>query len=256
VLLAEILATSPGGHDEAIRQATKAIVADPVNAMALDLRAGLLIKKGLFGQAAADLMRAKEIDPFGVERLVTLGNTLADLERYGQAEAILREALKAIPNSSQAKIALGKALLGLQKYDDVVKFVSSAMQNGTNSGDAYRIRGQASIALDNYRDGLRDLEAAVRLGLKDAQSRIILARIYATTMGTKFFDPGKALSHASIAVDLTKRQNADALAALGVAYAASNEFVKAAIEMRQAFALAPHMEEYRKLLAEYKRKAR
>jgi Tfp pilus assembly protein PilF len=256
VLLAEILAASQDGRDEAVRQATKAVVADPANAPALDIRAGLLVKKGQLEQAAADLMRAKEINPFDNDRLVTLGSLLADLKRHDQANAILGVALKADPGSAEAMIALGKALVGLERHDEAIKLATSAMKIAADSGDAYLVRGQASIALGHYREGLRDLEAAIRFGRDDARARITLARTYGTATGTKYFDPEKALAHAKVAVDLTERRDADALAALGIAYAAGNDFVKSAAEMRQAFALAPHNDAYRKLLAEYQRKAR
>ena len=214
------------------------------------------MKKGQFGQATADLLRAKEIDPFGSKRLVTLGRALADLQRYGQADAVLREALKANPGSAEAKIALGKALVGLEKYDEAVKLVSSAMKDAAESGEAYRVRGEASLALGHHRAGLSDLEAAIRFGRDDWRARILVARTLATATGTRYFDPAKALSHAKVAVDLTRQRNAEALAVLGIAYAAGNDFVKAAMEMRQAYALEPQNDEYRKLLAEYQRKAR
>jgi len=256
VLLAEISAAGPDGRDEAIRLLTKAIVADPANARALDLRAGLLLKMGRIEQAAADLLRAKEIDPFGRKRLAILGDALADLRRYEQAEIISRKALEMAPASAEARVALGKALVGLEKYEDAIEIVSPAAQGGPKSGEAHHVRGQAYIALNNLRDGLRDLEAALRLRKGSAQARILLARTYATARGTRHLDPEKALSHARVAVDLTNRLNAEALAALAVAYAANREFAKAAGEMRQAFALAPNREDYRKLLAEYERKAR
>jgi len=256
VLLAEIIAAGTDGRDKAILLLSKAIVADPANARALDLRADLLLEMGRLEQAAADLLRAKEIDPFGRKRLAILGSALADLRRYEQAATISRKALEMDPDSAEARAALGKALIGLEKYEDAIEIVSPAAEGGPKSGEAHHVRGQAYLALGNLRDGLRDLEAALRLRQGGARVRILLARTYATATGTEFLNPEQALAHARVAVELTKRLDAEALAALALAYAASNEFAKAAGEMRHAFALAPNREDYRRLLAEYQRKAR
>jgi len=256
VLLAEIAATAPEGRDEAIRLLTKAIVADPANARALDLRAGLLLKMGRIEQATAELLRAKEIDPFGSKRLATLASALADLERYEQAETISRKALESDPDSAGAQVALGKALVGLKKYEEAIKIVSPAVRGGPHSAEACYVRGKAYIALSNLRDGLRDLNTAMGLGKGGAQIRILIARTCATATGTTFLKPEKALAHARVAVELTKGLDAEAHAVLALAYAASSEFAKAAGEMRQAFALAPNREDYRKLLARYERKAK
>jgi tetratricopeptide (TPR) repeat protein len=255
VLLAEILAGRTDSREEAIRLASKAIVADPLNARALDIRAGLLIKESQIEQAAADLMRAKEVDPFDGARLAKLGGVLADMGRHEQAESILSEALKTNPDSAEAKVALGRAMVGLGNYAKAIELASAAMKGGAGSGTAYLVRGEASIALGQYREGLRDLGAAIGSGQDDPRARIVLARTHATA-GTDYFDPEKALMHARAAADLTNRRNPEALAVLGMANAAAGDFARAATEMGAALTIAPQNETYRKLLLEYRSKAR
>jgi Flp pilus assembly protein TadD len=55
---------------------------------------------------------------------------------------------------------------------------------------------------------------------------------------------------------LTNRRNPEALAVLGMANAAAGDFARAATEMGAALSIAPQNETYRKLLLEYRSKAR
>ena len=203
------------------------------------------------------LTRAAALDPRDSARLVVLGRALLDLERYADAERVLGRAARALPDSKEAKLELGRALVRTGRNKEAVDLLAEVCSVDPRNVDAFRLRGEARVALGRYPAGLDDLEEALKLSKdKDARTRMLIARVCIEATDTRFRDTARAVDNARRAVELTKGRDAEALSVLAAAYAASNDYPRAVIEMRKAVQLRPGSKTYRQLLRIYEGRAR
>ncbi|MHC4502864.1 MAG: tetratricopeptide repeat protein, partial [Planctomycetota bacterium] len=188
------------------------------------------------------------------KRLIVLGKALLDTEdagRHAEAQTILERAAKALPKSKDAKVQLGRALVALRRHEDAIVRLTEVIAVDSKNAAAFRLRGEARIALKRHKEALRDLLKALQLKGRDARVRELLARVY-VLLG----DPAQAVAHASVAVDLTERREPGALAMFARAYAASGDYARATLEIRNAVRLRPDSETYKQLLRQYADKAK
>ncbi|MHC4201993.1 MAG: tetratricopeptide repeat protein, partial [Planctomycetota bacterium] len=254
LLVAEIMAKGSDSRSETIEEVGKVLAVDPDNVEALDLRGDLLLAGKHPDKAVSDLSRAAILDPVDTKRLIVLGKALLDTEdagRHAEAQTILERAAKALPKSKDAKVQLGRALVALRRHEDAIVRLTEVIAVDSKNAAAFRLRGEARIALKRHKEALRDLLKALQLKGRDARVRELLARVY-VLLG----DPAQAVAHASVAVDLTERREPGALAMFARAYAASGDYARATLEIRNAVRLRPDSETYKQLLRQYADKAK
>ncbi len=169
-----VAAHGRGELDQALRLYQQALLADPLNADALNLSGLALVHRGAFAGAASFLVRAIVVDPGFAE---ALNHFALVLLRTGQAIAALRILLRALavrPTFVEAHANCGGALFELGEWKQAVGCYDRALAIRPDYADAHANRANALQlmgALDEAQPGYRR-SLAFRPDLAEAHSNL------------------------------------------------------------------------------------
>jgi protein O-mannosyl-transferase len=185
---------------------------------------------------------------------VLYGVALMSARHFADAESQLREAVRLAPGDAVPLARLGAALASQGKVDEAVAAWESAVALAPTDypsrfylGEAYAQRQQDRKALDHF-------ERVLEVHADDPILLLHVATILADSSDAALRNPARAIELARRAVQLTGRQNAQALDVLAVAQAAAGRFREAAATASEALQIA-RQQGNRRLVAELERRA-
>ena len=245
VLAGEICLTDLDSRDRARAYYAKALGLKGDAPLILAAEARLLFIEGDLDRAVTKAREAKKADgilalaPLILGEIAFKRSLLASgAERarlLGDAGSLLGEAVKLDPNSARACLMRGRVLLDESRL-------------------AERTARLGLLRFDRTARADRLLSRANGLSPRLPGAYVALADLRLT--GGVFRDPAKARDFAQEAVRLTERKNANALATLAAAQAATGDPVNATRTIEEALRADPENERLRSALREYEQSAR
>ncbi|MBU0617154.1 MAG: tetratricopeptide repeat protein [Planctomycetes bacterium] len=226
-----------GKTDEAIPHYQQALQLKPDYADAHNNLGLALAMRGSLDEAIGYYRTALEIAPRYARAHVNLGNALANQHRYGEAIDHYQVALESEPNHAEAHANLANALSVRGRTDEAILHFREALRLRPEHAEThYKLglvltqTGRTDEALPHYRQAAR-FRPGWPLPLKK------LGWILATRLDANVYQRQEAIRVAQRAVQLTKRQDPEALDALAAAYAAAGQFDRAVATAAEALAL-------------------
>jgi tetratricopeptide (TPR) repeat protein len=146
------------------------------------------------------------------------------------------------------------ALSGKGRHEKAAEEFSKVIEM-SQSPILYKDRGTAYRKLGEYELALKDFEKALELDKKFAPAYASLGLLYALTTDPSIHNPQLALSMAEKAVELTGGSSPDMLETLAEVQQALNRNEDAVRTLQKALAMDPANQEYRELLAKWRRTA-
>lgn len=134
---------------------------------------------------------------------------------------------------------LSEVLLSLRQFQEVIAFVDASLEQNPNMKHLRGIQGRAFFELGDYSSALASLDGQVAW---DTHARVYatLAEILAAAPDESLRDLQQALYYAQEADSISYSGDAEALAALGVVYAALGNFEQARTANARAIELADY----------------
>ena len=158
--------------------------------------------------------------------------------RYAEAERHLRVAVEEQPAFAEAQANLGVALSAQGRLDDGANHLRTAVVLRPDYADAHRNLGETYAMQHRLAEALTHYNKALEYRPDNVDLLNRAAWIMATAADARVRDGARALLLAERAVQLSHRQNADALDSLAAALAETGTFESAAATAREAAEVA------------------
>jgi len=234
-----LLCLELGRHQEAIAHFEASLSLKPDSAVTHFNLGTALMLAGRFEEAITRFQEALRISPNYPVAHNNLGKALLSLDRMDEAIGHHREALRLAPNTAAAHNNLGLILMRHGDLDEALLHFRDALQIESGSADTHYNMGHALKWRGELAEAVGHFQQAVRLKPDGAPALTSLAWILATTTEETLRDANQAVRLAERAVDLTNRQEAEALDVLAAAYAAAGSFDRALTTSQEAMRLDP-----------------
>ena len=157
-----------GMYTEAIQEAGKALIIDPNNLRALEMRAEAYRMTSQYDAAITDATRLLSFQP---DRAYTL-RTRAEAHRlkrnYKEAIADADHALKIQPDNAFALQTRAAALWGMKKYDEAIRDATRGIEIAPKNTFALRYRADSYRMKSRYEEAIRDADAVLAINPNDA----------------------------------------------------------------------------------------
>lgn len=223
--------------DDAMIEYRKGIEQNPDSAVAHSDLGDVLLRKVQVDDAIAEYRAALKIDPGYASAHSNLGYALIQKGDFDQAIAECREALKLDPHNAAAYNNLGDALYeknqpeeAMTQFREALKLSPGNASYLANIGDILAKEGRTDEAVAQYAEALKSDPANVPV-----QDRLGRAISKLAMSGT---DPGKLLTLARQANQVSGGNSPYLLRILGAAEAASGQYADALATAQQALNLA------------------
>ncbi len=194
--------------------------------------------EGKISEAIQHYEQALRINPGFPEAHNNLGNALLRTSEVRKAIEHCEQAVRLKPDLAAAHYNLGNAFVRLGNLQEAIQHYEQALRINPKDADAHSKLGVALIATGNAHDALGQWEQALLINpdLPEAQNN--LAWLLATLPTAQGGDPGRAVTLAQRACELTGNRAAGDLDTLAVAYAAAGRFDDAIATAQKAIDLA------------------
>ena len=253
--LGNILCTR-GDLDESIHHYRQALNLKSDNAEVYNNLGNALALKGRPDEAADCYLQALQFKPDYAEAYNNLGLIAAKRGEFHQAIDYFRRALECSPGYVKAHVNLGHALSKQRKHDDAMRayeravrldpdhdspipHLREALRLVPDSAPLHCELGEQLVEAGQPGQALRHFRQAARLRPGWPRPLKKLAWVLATHLDANEHQQHEAIRVARDAVQLTGRQNAEALDVLAAAYAAASQFEPAIATAEEALALPP-----------------
>ena len=160
----------------------------------------MLVRRGMFTEAASELRVAVEADPHQAGVRAELGSLLAELGRFEEAVAELRESLRLDPTTAGAQYNLGTILAHLGRFAEAVPHYESALTVTSQDAALCNNLGFALLRLDQLNEAKAQFERAIDIDPQSADAHFNLGRLLASAN-----DPQRASHHFQQAAALDER---------------------------------------------------
>lgn len=227
-----------GDLDKAEKACRKALELNSASASALCNLGVILMERRQFKEAEKcfrDSLRSNAADP---NALSNLGIVLCMTRRATEGVQSLRDSVRIDPQQLNAQCLLGAELVNLGKYEEASEHLRVAVEIAPNHPDANYLLGKSLEKQGRDKSALAHYLAATKHNPRFVPPLIAAARIHGESTEEALRDPAVALQYAERACRLTQFRNAEALAALAVAYAASGRHAEALAAAQQSLATA------------------
>ncbi len=232
-----------GNVEQAIQELRRAIDLDPSDASAHYNLGNALLSARRFDAAITAYRGAIAIEPGHASAHNNLGNAYRVQDRLNDAMTHYRLALQAQPAHADANNNLGNLLRSQGALDDAVHRFERAIATNPRFAEAHYNLGSTLNLLDRVPEGVQAFRTAARLEPDWPVPHFGLAWILATHPDRSVRRPREAVIFGERAAELTRRQHPVVLDALAAAYAASDDFERAATVAQQAIEQATALDE-------------
>ena len=244
-----------GKNSEAIMYLRKALEIDPGLAYAYRILGRLYARTGQIKEAIAAWEKAVELFPDEAKWRAQLAGLLVT---QGDETAIdhYQELIRANPEDPKAHAGLGEVYQYLKHPGQAEESFQRALQLDPEYVAAYDALGLLLQQRGEYAQAIKIIRRGLELGPKHLQMSNNLAWLLATSPDAELRDGTEAVRLAKLSSEATKRENANFLDTLAVAYAEMGSFEQAlevnerALELARntgAQALIPILESRRRL---------
>jgi tetratricopeptide (TPR) repeat protein len=167
-----------------------------------------------------------------------LGNAYSQAGRGPEAIAQYEQALRIRPEYTEAHVNLGTALQQAGRIKEAIAQYEQALALQPDLPEAHYDLGYAFSQAGQSQDAIGQLEQAIRFRPSYAEPRIYLAWLLATLPQAQGGDPGRAVTLAQQACDLTGNRVPAYLDILSVAESAAGRSDDAVVTGQKALDLA------------------
>jgi tetratricopeptide (TPR) repeat protein len=171
-----------------------------------------------------------------------LAVSAAQVKYWQNNQTLYDHALQVTPDNFLAHDNLGIWLAMEGKLDEALKHFQEAIRLNPGSASAYDNMGKTQALEHRPEEAIADWREAVRLAPRDPKCLNNLAWIYATCPKPNLRNSAEAVRLASLACEITQRQDPSVLDTLAAAYAEAGRFDEAIKTTReiQAQAVSSH----------------
>jgi tetratricopeptide (TPR) repeat protein len=191
-----------------------------------------------FPEAIEQYNQALQINPRSPEAHNNLGFTLIQLGKVNEAVHQFEQALQANPDYVEAHYNLGLALTQLGKPEEAIAHYKEVLRINPDHLRALSNMGVALVKLGKTRQAIAQYQRALLVEPDYPEANNNLAWLLATLAPADGGDPGRAVTLAQKAYELTGNRVAGYLDTLAVAYAAAGRFNDAIATAQKAIGLA------------------
>jgi tetratricopeptide (TPR) repeat protein len=167
-------------------------------------------------------------------------------ERYSLCLVISDRLIKLDASAPSAYVARAASACAIGKTMEAIEYAKKAIGIDSDNRAAYIELGIAYRVNHNYLDSIRAFDHALSIMADDAHALAEKAILFAVCRDKKLRDPIQAIKLARQCCDLTKNQDAYCLIAYAIALAGSNDFLKASAVVKEAVALFPSDDKYKR----------
>ena len=193
---------------------------------------------GRLDEAIPQFQKALEIRPDFAEGYYNFANALVQQGKLAEAMADYRKAIELDPHYPEAHNNLGTALLQSGNPTEAVAHYRSAVELKPDYTEARRNLASTLYQQGQTREALGQWREAIRLGPNAVGFLNVTAWVLATDPDPAIRNGAEAVTLASRAAELTRRQDPAALDTLAAAYAEAGRFADAVATAGQARQLA------------------
>ena len=215
------------------------IQSEPESAALHDDVAVLYLKLNRASDAVRHFTISVRMQPDSAAAHFNLGTALTVAGQLNDAVGEYQRALELNPDYARAHNNLGGLLLQMGRVDEAVAHLDAAIRIDPGNPEAQRNAGAAMQQKGRTADAIGHFKRAVMLNNQWPAALADLAWLLAVAGEDASREPAVAVRLAERAVELSDRQNAAALDALGAAYAATGDFGRAVDAAQAALALVP-----------------
>jgi len=147
----------------AVRESTRAIGIEPLNAWAYTIRAGARTQLGRLDSALVDCNRALELDPDSAAAWVTRGALYRKLGEHERSLADLERALEIDDANPLAYAQRGRTHDDQGRHDLAIRDFTLALELDPDSADAWITLGALHRKVGEHERSLADLERALEI---------------------------------------------------------------------------------------------
>lgn len=220
------------------------------------------IRRGRPQEAEKKFREALEARPGDADYLSSLAQCLSMLGRRDEALETVDKALTIQPKRPGAHLLRGRVLMQSARTEEAVAALKEAIALAPSLEQAYLLLSEIARGKERYAESIEWLEKGLRTLPDSAAILNDLAYTLATCADERLRDPGRAVTHAGRACELTLNHNVNYLDTLASAHAAAGAFQPAATALRKAIdravelgAKAEEITSLRQRLAEYEARA-
>ncbi len=227
-----------GRFPEAVEHLEQALLVSPDFVEAHCNLGNALLQVGRGQDAITHLEQAIRLKPDLPVAHYNLGNAFSQAGRAQEAIAQYEEALRIRPDYTEAHVNLGTVLQQAGRLKDAMAQYEQALLLRPDLPEAHYNLGYALSQVGQSHDAIGQLEQAMRLRPTYAEPRIYLAWLLATLPQAQGGDPGRAVTLAQQACDLTSNRVPAYLDILSVAESAAGRSADAIVTSQKALELA------------------
>jgi tetratricopeptide (TPR) repeat protein len=161
-MLAQVIGSQGGRHDEALREARDAIALAPDLAFGHRVEAGVHLEGGRFSDGERAAREAVRLDPEDEDNFAMLSHALQAQRRWAEALAAADTGLELSPVDPQLLNLRAQALVGLGRKDEAGATLRGALARDPENADTHANQGWALLhrgdrkgALGHFRESLR-----------------------------------------------------------------------------------------------------
>ena len=226
-----------GKHSEAIMYLRKALEIDSGLAYAYRILGRLYARTGQIKEAIAAWEKAVELFPDEAKWRVQLAGLLV-MQGDESALGHYQELIRANPEDPKAHAGLGEVYKYLKHPGQAEESFRRALQLDPEYVAAYDALGLLLQQQGKYAEAIKVIRRGLELGPKHLQMTNNLAWLLATSPNAELRDGAEAVRLAKLSSEATKRENANFLDTLAVAYAEMGSFEQAVEVNERALKLA------------------
>ncbi len=224
-----------GRRREALDVLSQAIAQDSKDATAWFYRAQTHIQIKSYDAALKDLRIVLQIDPTHSKAWHAQGVARAKLRLYPSAIDSFERAIAYEPNDDKIWYNRGQALLKLEQFDEALKSFDQAIEIKADKHRTWYSKALAQAALEQISASISSLDRVVQL-----KDDCHYAWNYRGTLLNRLFKHQAALE--SFEQSLARRRlNPNALYGIASSHALQNDVETAALYLRQAVQINPHI---------------
>ena len=260
-----------GRLDEAIEMHRKALKCRPIFAQTYCGMGEALAEKGEYSEAIMYLRKALEIDPGLAYAYRILGRLYARTRQIKEAIAAWEKAVELFPDEAKWRAQLASLLVtqgdeaALDHYQELIRANPEDPKAHAGLGEVYKYLDHPEQAEESFRralqldpeyvaaydalglllqqqgkyaEAIKVIRRGLELGPKHLQMTNNLAWLLATSPDAELRDGAEAVRLAKLSSEATKRENANFLDTLAVAYAEMGSFEQAMEVNERALKLA------------------
>ncbi|MGH9406413.1 MAG: rhomboid family intramembrane serine protease [Terriglobia bacterium] len=211
-----------------------------------------LQSRGKADRARALLEQARRLEPKDVRVREAWGLVYLQEHKYSQASHEFTACLRANPFDTLAALSLSAAYESQNEASKARDVLEQFSRRVTGSADVLAALGRVCVQLKLYPEAIERYEQALKIVPNAALTQNNLAWLYATCSDPRYRNPGKALSHALRAAELTQAKQPEILDTLAAAYNANGQFELAVRAEERALALDPGNAGFQQSLVHYR----